>query len=104
MLGLFGFVLAIHGVGFYRRMMIAWGAWREGGETTSSARSMRCHSSLTIWAFVREQRSRSSVSPSESPRSTFSVFLHVQVGIRSDHRISREGPYRWIRHPPMRAR
>src|SRR5882724_5737405 len=32
MLGLFGFVLAIHGVGFYRRMMIAWGAW--AGETT----------------------------------------------------------------------
>ena len=99
MLGLFGFVLAIHLVGLCRRVMIAWGTW--AGESTierlldsfsflpandltfvGGALLALAGVALRVWAI----------------RILGKLFT-FQVGIRPDHRIVREGPYRWVRHP-----
>ena len=99
MLGLFGFVLAIHGIGLCRRVMIAWGAW--AGETAvervldsfsflpandltfvGGAALALAGVALRVWAI----------------RILGKLFT-FQVGIRPDHRIVRDGPYRWVRHP-----
>jgi protein-S-isoprenylcysteine O-methyltransferase Ste14 len=99
MLGLFGFVLAIHGVGLCRRVLIACGVWY--GETpvqrvldsfsfvpandltfVGGAALALAGVALRVWAI-----------------RTLGKLFTFQVGIRPDHRIVRDGPYRWVRHP-----
>jgi protein-S-isoprenylcysteine O-methyltransferase Ste14 len=99
MLGLFGFVLAIHGIGLCRRVMIAWDAW--AGETAVQ-RALDSFSFLAAndLTFVGGAAlALAGVALRVSAIRTLGKFFTFQVGIRPDHRIVREGPYRWVRHP-----
>ena len=99
MLGLFGFVLAIHGVGLCRRVMIAWGAWAgdSAAQRVLDSFSFLPANDLTflggaVLAFA-------GVALRVWAIRILGRFFTFQVGIRPDHRIVREGPYRWVRHP-----
>ncbi len=99
MLGLFGFVLAIHGVGLCRRVMIAWGAWT--GET-AVARVLDSFSFLPandLTFLGGAALALAGVALRVWAIRILGKFFTFQVGIRPDHRIVRGGPYRWIRHP-----
>src|SRR5438105_9640221 len=99
MLGLFGFVLTIHLVGLCRRVMIAWGAWA-GGTTVEHALDSFSFLPANDLTFVGGAAlALAGVGLRVWAIRILGKLFTFQVGIRPDHRIVRDGPYRWVRHP-----
>jgi len=99
MLGLFGFVLAIHLVGLCRRVMIAWGAWAGQTAVQRALDSFSFVPANDLTFIGGAALALAGVVLRVGAIRTLGKFFTFQVGIRPDHRIVREGPYRWVRHP-----
>ena len=99
MLGLFAFVLAVHGVGLGRRVLIACNVWcaDTAVEHVLDSFSFVPANDLTFVGGVA--LALAGVALRVQAIRTLGKLFTFQVGIRPDHRIVREGPYRWIRHP-----
>ena len=99
MLGLFAFVLAIHGVGLVRRVLIACNVWYEETATQRVLDSFSFVPANDLTFVGGVALALAGVALRVQAIRTLGKLFTFQVGIRPDHRIVRERPYRWIRHP-----